>query len=109
MGEKALGILGPEHGGALVRHQAVTVYQEFIALGLASEDGMIVEHQTRAIGARLPQEEQSRSQSADSATDDHTVIEFMLFLRRLRQRFELAVATAVTRGENRLRVAVSSS
>ena len=51
----------------------MAVDYKFVALGFASENGMIVQHEHFAVVSRLPQEEQRRRQAADSTADNYTI------------------------------------
>src|ERR1700736_2973348 len=57
-----------------MRDQPLAVHQELILLRFTTENGMVFKDQDFHSGARLPLEEEGGGKSADSATDDDTIV-----------------------------------
>ena len=57
-----------------MRDQPLAVHQELILLRFTTENGMVFKDQDFHSEARLPLEEEGGSKSADSATDDDTIV-----------------------------------
>jgi hypothetical protein len=90
-----------------VNHKPLAIDLEFVALGLAAEDCMIVEHQAGGVALALALEEQRRGESADPAADDHTVKHFAR-IRGISSALVHAIANVVTGGHDLVGVAVRS-
>ena len=89
-----------------MRDQPVAVDEEFVALGFAAEDRMVVEHQTSLARAGLPLKNQSRGQTADAAADHHAVVGFAGVDHAGGKAFKPAIANFVAGVQYRERVAV---
>src|SRR6266705_3468791 len=57
-----------------MRDQPLAVHPELILLRFTTENGMVFKDQDFHSEARLPLEEEGGSKSADSATDDDTIV-----------------------------------
>src|ERR1700732_3869600 len=57
-----------------MRDQPLAVHQELILLRFTHETGMVFQDEDCHCGARLPWEEEGGGKSADSATDDDTIV-----------------------------------
>ena len=74
--EEAVRILKLVNRRALVGDEPLAVHQEFVLLGFAAKDGMVLEDQAAGSRRRLPGKKQGGSEPADPSTDDDTVIGF---------------------------------
>ena len=61
---------------SLDAQQPVTIDQKFIALGFATEDRMVVEHQACLAFASLALKDQRGSETADAAANNHAIVCF---------------------------------
>src|SRR5215831_10649359 len=86
--------------------QSMPVYNELVALSLAAEHWMIVEHQAGFPLAGIAMKNERRRKSADSPADDDTVIYFASFHKVVRNVLKLSVSDSMTSLNNRLSVAV---
>src|SRR5215472_11009068 len=86
--------------------QAVTVYEKLVALGLAAENRMIVEHEAAFSRPGLTLENQGRSQTADTSAHDHAVIDFSRVDYTRGKGLKGAVANLVTGLEHCCRIAI---
>jgi len=59
---------------ALMRDQPVPVHVEFVTLGLATEDRMVIEDDTALARTRAATEEHGRSETADAAADHNQIV-----------------------------------
>ena len=57
-----------------MRHHVLAVHQKLVALRLAAEDGMILQHQTGSVSTALAREKQRRRQPADPTAHHHAVV-----------------------------------
>ena len=87
-------------------NQPLSIHQKFILFGLATEDGMVFENETFCIGPSLPLKEQRRCQAADSAANDHAIIDLAGFDNLLWKWIVPPIADRVTRAQDIESVAV---
>src|SRR5215472_4794610 len=87
-------------------NQAVAVDQKFIALGLASENRMIVDHQASFALPSLSMEDQRCREATDAASDNRAVVEFSGLNKICGKAFKFTVADAMTSFEHGRSVAV---
>ena len=93
-------------GGALVRDQSLAFDQKLILLCFATENGMVFEKQALHLRAGIAPEEQSGSESANSASNDYAVVGLPCVNDVFGKRIVHAVTKRMTSFENIPRVAV---
>ncbi len=84
----------------------MTIDEEFVALGFAAEDRMVVEHQASLARAGLPLKNQGRGQTADPTADHYAVVGFTSVDDGGGKTFKPAIANFVSGVQYRERVAV---
>ena len=89
----------------MVHHQPFAIHFEFVALGFASEDGMVVQNQTVSTRMLACMEER-RGEAADSATDNNAIIFFARVGDVGLFAFKDVVANSVPGGHHFIGVAV---
>src|SRR5207249_5457589 len=89
-----------------MRDQTVAVHQKLVALGFATENGMVVEHQARLALARLPLENQRRCQTADASAYDHTIVNFTSVDNTRGKALESAITNLMSGFEHAARISV---
>ena len=87
-------------------NQAVSIDQEFVAFGFATEDGMVVENETGFSCARLALKNQRGCETADSSAYDDAVVDLASFDDTCGEIFKLAIANLVSGLQYGERVAV---
>src|SRR5277367_5376807 len=86
--------------------QPVTVYEKLVALGLAAEDGMIVDHKAGLAVPGLALKNQRGGETANAASHDHAIVSFSGVNRGRGQALEQPIANLMPGLENRVGVAV---
>src|ERR1700733_5582788 len=91
--------------GALGRHEALAVHDEFVPLCLAAKDGMVFQYQAGCL-RRVLLKVQRGGQTAKSATDNGEIEDFACFLSLVGRVSEDMVPDLVTGGHHLKGVAV---
>src|ERR1700747_2239768 len=86
--------------------QAMAVHKELVAFGLATEYRMIVEHKAVFPVAGVAVKDERGRESADSPTDDDTVVDFSSLDNIFGNVLKLSVTDSMTGFKHRLSVAV---
>ena len=77
-------------------NQAVSIDQEFVTFGFATEDGMVVENETGFSCARLALKNQRGCETADSSAYDYAVVDLASFDDICGEILKLAIANRAT-------------
>jgi len=89
-----------------MRHQPVSVHQKLVALGFATENRVIVEHQATLAETRALFKNQCPRQPTDTAAHHHTVVSLTRLDQVPSRVFEPAIANPVPRFQNCERITV---
>src|SRR5579872_7400042 len=93
---KTVRIVDLEQRRALMGKESVSVDQELIALGFATEDRMIIENEACFPWSSFTSKDQPCRESADSAADNHAIVGFSGIYDAGGKAFEIAVADFMT-------------